>query len=307
MTDSITPYQIPHWVPGEILGSSDTLDWSDVIQRSYRLSAADVCVPPVDHFAIMLQCSKPAELQRRTGSKWVRSRYAPDDVSLLSVARQSHWRWLDDLHVSHVYLSRNLLTRVAEEIAGRSVTDVVLHDILVTTDPLLARLVNAITAEAAAPALGGSVYVDALATQMAVHLLRRYSTLQYRQMTPQPKLDGSRLRELQAFMEEHLHDALSVTRLAEQVGMGSWTFSRAFKQATGCPAHQYIIGARIKRAKRLLADPTLVLSDIAAQCGFSDQAHMTRLLKASLGVTPRQLRNRPDCAIDQPSGDSLSL
>lgn len=292
MPDSITPYQIPQWVPGQLLSGSDALGWKDVIQRSYRLRAVDVQVPPVDHFAIMLQCSRPTELQRRTGSQWARERYAPDDVSLLSVAQPSHWRWTDTLDVSHVYLSRQLLTRVAEEIADRGVAQVTLHDVLVTSDPLLASLAKAITAEASAPQLGGNLYVDALATQMAVHLLRRYSSLDYRLDGPRPRLDGQRLRKLQAFVDAHLHDALSVARLAEQVNMGHWAFSRAFKEATGTPVHRYIVCARVKRAQSLLANAELALRDIAAQCGFSDQAHMTRLLKASLGLTPGQLRDR---------------
>lgn len=294
MNDTITPYQIPQWVAGETLGSSDLLGWKDVIQRSYRLSAADVIVPPVDHFAVMLQCSGPADLQRCTGRSWVQGRYATDDVSLLSAAQESHWRWTDSLHVSHVYLSSGLLVRIAEEITGRCVSQVVLHDTLVATDPLLASLVNTITHEAATPGLGGSVYVEALATQMAVHLLRRYSTLGFGLNSPSPRLDGQRMRKLEIFVQEHLHDILSVARLAEQVGMGIWSFSRAFKEATGSPAHQYIVNARIKRAKALLANPDMPLREIAAQCGFSDQAHMTRLIKASLGLTPKQWRNRPD-------------
>lgn len=292
MPDSITPYQIPQWVPGRLLSGSDALGWQGLIQRSYQLRAVDVVVPPVDHFAIMLQCSGSVELQRRTGRHWVRERYAADDVSLLSVAQESHWRWADTLDVSHVYLSRTLLTKVAEDVADRSVASVTLHDVLVTTDPLLASLAKAITAEAAAPGLGGSLYVEALATQMAVHLLRRYSTLDYRRDVPRPKFDGPRLRTVQAYVEAHLHESLSVARLAEQMGMGPWAFSRAFKEATGCPAHQYIVGSRIKRAQSLLAEADLPLRDIAVQCGFSDQAHMTRLLKSALGVTPRQLRQR---------------
>lgn len=292
MPDLITPYQIPQWVPGRLLNSSDALGWQGLIQRSYKLRAIDVVVPPVDHFAIMLQCSGSVELQRRTGKHWMRGRYAADDVSLLSVAQESHWRWMDTLDVSHVYLSRALLTKVAEEIADRSVTSVTLHDILVTTDPLLASLAKAITAEAASPGLGGDIYVEALATQMAVHLLRRYSTLEYRQDAKRPTLDDPRLRKLLAFVEAHLHEALSVARLAEQMGMGPWAFSRAFKEATGYPVHQYIICSRLKRAQSLLARADLPLRDIAAQCGFSDQAHMTRLLKSAVGLTPRQLRRR---------------
>lgn len=292
MPDSITPYQIPQWVPGRLLGGSDALGWQGLIQRSYQLHAIEVVVPPVDHFAIMLQCSGAVDLQRRAGKHWVSERYRTDDLSLLSVAQESHWRWMDTLDVSHVYLSSTLLTKVAEEVTERSVASVTLRDVLVTTDPLLAGLAKAITGEAASPGLGGSIYVEALATQMAVHLLRRYSSVEYRADAKRPKLDAQRLRKIQAFVEAHLHEALCVAKLAEHVGMGPWRFSRAFKEATGCAVHQYIVCLRIKRAELLLAGADLPLRDIAAQCGFSDQAHMTRSLKSALGVTPRQLRQR---------------
>ncbi|MNG17047.1 HTH-type transcriptional activator Btr [compost metagenome] len=72
--------------------------------------------------------------------------------------------------------------------------------------------------------------------------------------------------------------------------MGVWAFSRAFKEATGCPPHLYIMNERVKRAQTLLGSVALPLKEIALQCGFSDQAHMSRLLKAKLGVTPGQLQ-----------------
>jgi AraC family transcriptional regulator len=302
MTDLISPYDVPRWVHGETVSGSDALGWADVIQRSYRLHANDVIIPPVDHFAIMLQCSESIELQRRTGSHWVRDRYAPDDVSLLSIAQESHWRWTGTLEVSHVYLSGRLVTRVAEEIADRSIDAVALHDVLVTCDPLLAGLAKAITIEAASPGMGEKLYVDALATQMAVHLLRRYATFDYTRTEARPRLAGPRLRKLECFVEEHLHDVLSVNQLAAQVGMGAWAFSRAFKEAVGRPVHQYIVGARVQRAQTLLTHTALGLQDIAAQCGFSDQAHMTRLLKSKLGVTPGQLRRRTNHEEEQAHG-----
>ena len=55
----------------------------------------------------------------------------------------------------------------------------------------------------------------------------------------------------------------------------------------GITPHQYIIGQRISQAKKLiLAGKPLV--EIADFVGFTDQSHLTRHFKRSLGVTPKQ-------------------
>lgn len=41
MPNIITPKELPHWVPGEVLSSSDNLGWKGVGHRSYRYAALD--------------------------------------------------------------------------------------------------------------------------------------------------------------------------------------------------------------------------------------------------------------------------
>ncbi len=304
MTTLITPYQVPEWIQGTMLSSSDTQGWHGVIQRSYQLEAWDVAAPAIDHYAIMLQRSKtPAALQRRCAGGWQRNTFSPGDISLLSIAQPAHWRWQERLDVSHIYLSRELLLNVSREVTGRNVSEVRLHDLLAIRDPVLTSIALAITSEAQSPAAGGALYAEALATQMAVHLLRHYSSLEFQADRSSLKLDGARMHKLHTYIEAHLESSLSIANLADQVNMGVWAFSRAFKKATGCPPHLYIMNERVKRAQTLLGSAALPLKDIALQCGFSDQAHMSRLLKAKLGVTPGQLQRN---ALKPASADRIT-
>jgi len=47
---------------------------------------------------------------------------------------------------------------------------------------------------------------------------------------------------------------------------------------------------RIERARELLSNPALSLTDIALDCGFSSHSHMTRVFRQFLGVTPSEYR-----------------
>ena len=68
------------------------------------------------------------------------------------------------------------------------------------------------------------------------------------------------------------------------------SFSRRFRETFGCPPYAYVITRRLERARELIEKSALPLKQIAPACGFNDQAHMTRVFKARLNVTPDQLR-----------------
>lgn len=80
--------------------------------------------------------------------------------------------------------------------------------------------------------------------------------------------------------------------LAGMVGVHRVTLARAFRDHFGCPVGAYARRVRLERARRLLARSDLPLAAVAAEAGFSDQAHLTRACRAAFGRTPGDLRRR---------------
>lgn len=78
--------------------------------------------------------------------------------------------------------------------------------------------------------------------------------------------------------------------LADAAGMPLTTFSRALKAATGMSPHQYVVNARLERARDILAASPACLATVAARAGFASQSHMTDLFRKKLGVTPAAYR-----------------
>ncbi len=89
---------------------------------------------------------------------------------------------------------------------------------------------------------------------------------------------------------EYLHDRISedvsLDDLGTQTGLTKFHLLRAFRNRFGLPPHAYQLQQRVLRAKRLLK--SLSPSDVALECGFSDQSHFTRVFRTHTGTTPRR-------------------
>ena len=144
----------------------------------------------------------------------------PGDISLLTRSQGSHWHWTDDIDVSHVYLSEKLVSGVANEMMDRSVAEVRLHDVLNTRDPVVTAAVQSIAAEATQRSIGGSLYVEAIATQLAVHMLRSYATVTLREASDKGRLMPSQTRRVTEYVESRLHEPLSLEALARLLDLG---------------------------------------------------------------------------------------
>ena len=105
-----------------------------------------------------------------------------------------------------------------------------------------------------------------------------------------PGLTAAQMDLLQARLAQSPDRKLSVAEMAESLGLSEGWFAHVFKRTTGTTPLQWQLDERIARARALLLDSELRLSDIAAQLGFSDQAHLTRVFRRSCGLPPAAWR-----------------
>ena len=287
----IGPEELPRWVPGQTLLASDGLGWRGVSMRSYRYTGLDVHVPAMRDYMIVAYRHGTTPMARQFDGRWTRERCVPGDVSLLTRAEESHWHWTGDIDVVHVYLSPQMLAKVSSEAMDRDVRDVRLRDVLKAHDPAIANAANAIAEESVQQDFGGQLYVEALATQMAVHLLRKYSSVSYRQSRESCGLSVRQARRVSEYIDSRLETPLTLDEMATLLGISTWHFLRQFRARFGCAPHAFVIQRRIERARCLLLRGDLPLKEIATTCGFSDQAHMTRQFRRHLGITPGAVRS----------------
>lgn len=100
------------------------------------------------------------------------------------------------------------------------------------------------------------------------------------------------LRDLQAWIMEHIHQDLNVESLAERMAMSPRNFARLFLTETGMTPAKFVEMTRIDRARHLLETGDLSVEMIAGKTGFNDAERMRRAFIRQLGVNPQNYRQR---------------
>lgn len=94
------------------------------------------------------------------------------------------------------------------------------------------------------------------------------------------------------FIAEHQTEELSLEQVARAVHMSKFYFCKMFKKATGINFTDYLSRARTERAKNLLLNPSLRVSEIAYEVGFQSLTHFNRVFKRILGRSPTAYREQ---------------
>jgi AraC-like DNA-binding protein len=92
------------------------------------------------------------------------------------------------------------------------------------------------------------------------------------------------------FMFRNLPEDISLESVAEHVGVSRHHLIRVFKARNGTSPMQYLRQLRVNRAKRLLHDHRLNISEVGQAVGYDVLPHFSRMFKRSTGLSPRQFR-----------------
>lgn len=169
-------------------------------------------------------------------------------------------------------------------------------------DSLIETIARALLSEMECADQRGALFADAAAAALEAYLLRRYS----RACDTKPAsasrgaLSADRLDRALTLIDERLSGELALSELAAAANLSLFHFARAFKAATGQAPHRYILERRVALARNLLTHDEPSLAEIATQCGFASQPHLTHVFKRATGLTPgayRALARRTTSAV----------
>lgn len=183
-----------------------------------------------------------------------------------------------------IYPDIDLLTGILEDVTGRSFDGTPSFSRQLLHDPDLAAAfqhAHRLTEERKDPLAAEEGMFSVLAQMFA-----RYGSFI---IAPPKTEDRTGLRRARDFLADNFASEVALEDLVRVSGLSRAHLIRAFRKHYFITPHAFQTDMRIRNARRLLRSGA-ALSDVAAECGFADQAHLTRHFKARTGVTPAVFR-----------------
>lgn len=103
---------------------------------------------------------------------------------------------------------------------------------------------------------------------------------------------GTSIKDAIDFIYGHLHEAITMKQVAEQLHLNASYFSVLFKEQTGVTFSDYLTRIRLQKAKELLVATRLPVWEIAEKVGYQTVKYFIKVFKESEGTSPRQYRQQ---------------
>jgi AraC-like DNA-binding protein len=109
-------------------------------------------------------------------------------------------------------------------------------------------------------------------------------------LTAAEKEKVDRYKRVASYIQKHFSEHIVLERLAEEANCTPQHLCAFFKEITGIPPIQYLIGYRVERARMMLRDTTKSVTEVCLDCGFENVSYFIRRFKQLTGMTPREYR-----------------
>ena len=218
-------------------------------------------------------------------SKQLHSTFLPTQAMLIPPGTETHWHYTGTVDYAVFYMldtSKRLANAVQLLAESR-------NEPMLFADPLVSSTSRQLLDELQKGPGADTHYMHLLVQVMFEQTFRTLTTPAGGSINPR-NTHFSRLQAVLNFIRNNLASDVTVATLARIAGINVSYFRRIFLEATGMAPHAYVFAARLEQARKLLIQSELPIAQIATDCGFSNQSHLTSRFRAAHAVTPAQFR-----------------
>ncbi len=285
-------HRVVHRPGNRVHCSSDDAAWTSMFASICSEAPYEASFAAVKDHLIVIPLNKPVRFARRIGGEFQERVLPPGSTTItpggadFSIQTSSRGPQYDTMHF---YVRDEYLREIhAEMFASHGAT--ALPPCVGAMDKMLQTIALEIWKMLEAPWPADGIYAETLARAAAGCLVRNYISGRPIDGERQRKLTPQQCNRAIEYIEERLGDGLTLAGIAKAAGVSTGRLNSEFRRTMNVAPYQYVLNARVKRANYLLISTALPLAEIALQCGFSSQQHMTRMVRRLTGRTPGAIR-----------------
>ncbi|MEL7245796.1 MAG: AraC family transcriptional regulator [Cyanobacteria bacterium J06573_2] len=267
--------------------SSKVQHWQGLrVEQQYLPASETPEMTSIGHL-VCVHLSAPLSVDYQQNDKWQNCLMKPGDLFLIPDGASHAARWEEAGELLVIALEADLINKIAPEaVKGKNIEIIRAQ---AQSDGLIANIALAFKEELESGGCGGELYRDTLTSALVARLLRNYSA------TPttceaKGRLGKRKLNLVLDYIQAHIAEEITLSQMAKIADLSPFHFSRIFKESVGVSPNRYVNYCRVEKAKRLLEQQQISISQISAACGYSNPSYFIRQFRKIMGVTPKVYR-----------------
>lgn len=142
------------------------------------------------------------------------------------------------------------------------------------------------------PSFASELQVSSMLTMLALETRRHFGARTTSPDAVAGKLNTRQLAAVKSLIEQSPPEGLPLHEMGLALDMSGRELATMFKNTVGVTLRSYVATSHIAKAKLLLADPRLLIKQVAWRSGFESAAAFTAAFRKSTGLTPLQYREQ---------------
>jgi AraC family transcriptional regulator len=265
--------------------TSEVSGWRNLALFTWRGQCSEAQFEPLDETMIVYHVGGARTVSVRIGQR-SSQRTHPGLITIIPPATRVCWGIGGEVHSHSLHLNSHFLGGAVGDTRSSSAQ---LRFRCGVQDPLIAHIIDSLEREIYAPSEIGSLFADSVADTLALHLLNKHA-MDTPPISFRGGLSNKALRVSLDRLEAGIVEGVSLQELADAAQLSRTYFADAFRRAMGVAPHRYLTQRRLERARDLLRNSSLPICEIALQCGFSSQSHLSKTFLNTYGTSPRRYR-----------------
>jgi AraC family transcriptional regulator len=277
-------------LPAPLL-SSRCRNWNGIAVELHHFRGVDHVVPVREHI-IGVHVAGSVNLRQSRGRRSCVKHVRAGDVTITPFGEPKRFQHSGENVVILLKLAPAFVQEVAGDEYALDPARFELREDFGTPNPQLVAIGKQLLAGLEPEGAIGRMQVESLTIQLALHLLRHHCTASVLDRKPVSNLSPRKLQRALDYIDTNLRDDISLADLAQVLAMSTGHFAHAFRQTTGLPPHRFVLVRRVDRAKSLLRETDLPITEIAHRVGCASHSHLSVTFHRETGLTPRDYRNQ---------------
>jgi AraC-like DNA-binding protein len=201
-----------------------------------------------------------------------------------------------------VAVAPSIVDRVVDRLGLVGIGEIVFRHAYASQGQALATSSRRLAIEVTGRSAGRAEMLDSLVDVWTVDLLRAHARVDRTARLERSRagIVDRRLRRAIEFIHDNHSRELATSEIAAAAYLSEFHFARLFKRVTGQTPHAYVAGVRLARARRLLAETDMPVSQVGERVGYQSASHFAKVFREVSGCTPTAYREAAGTRLNGP-------